>query len=98
MPFVVEYQMERANKEIEFPTTGEQQQEELSKLREEYSVSSEVFFSDDELTRTLRHTTSSVQEYSAFYEKAQPLWEKGKISDQCASLDISLTMDVIENT
>lgn len=96
MPFVVEYQMERPNKEIEFPTTGEQ--EELSKLREEYSVFSEVFFSDDELTRTLRHTTSSAQEYSAFYEKAQPLWEKGKISDQCASLDISLTMDVIENT
>ena len=97
MPFVVEYQMKRPNKEIEFPTTGEQQ-EELSNLREEYSVSSEVFFSDDELIRTLRHTTSSVQEYSSFYEKAQPLWEKVKISDHCASLDIALTMDVIENT
>lgn len=97
MPFVVEYQMTRPNKEIEFPTASEEQ-EELSKLREEYSVSTEVFFSEDELTRTLRHTTSSVQEYSSFYEKAQPLWEKVKISDQCVSLDIALTMDVIENT
>lgn len=97
MPFVVEYVMKRPNTEIDFPTNGAQT-EEFSKLREEYSVSSEVFFSDDELIRTLRHTASSVQEYSSFYEKAQPLWEKLKISDQCASLDIALTMDIIENT
>ena len=97
MPFVVEYVMKRPNTEVDFPTNGAQT-EELSKLREEYSVSTEVFFSEDELTRTLRHTTDSVKDYSSFYEKAQPLWEKGKISDQCASLDIALTMDVVENT
>ena len=97
MPFVVEYQMKRPNKETDFPDNGEQT-EVLAQLREEHSVSTEVFFSDDELIRTLRHTTSSVQEYSSFYEKAQPIWEKVKISDHCASLDIALTMDVIENT
>lgn len=97
MAIVVEYIMKRPNTEVDFPTNGAQT-EELSKLREEYSVSTEVFFSDDELIRTLRHTASSAQEYSSFYEKAQPLWEKVKISDQCVSLDIALTMDVIENT
>lgn len=89
--------MKRPNKEIDFPTSGSQS-ETLSKLREEYSVSTEVFFSEDELTRTLRHTADSVKDYSDFYEKAQPLWEKEKISDKCAALDISLTMDVVENT
>ena len=97
MPFIVEYVMKRPNKEIDFPTNGSQS-DNLSKLREEYSVSTEVFFSEDELTRTLRHTTDSVKDYSDFYEKAQPLWEKEKISDKCATLDISLTMDVVENT
>jgi hypothetical protein len=97
MPIVVEYVMKRPNKEVDFPTNGAQT-EEMSKLREEYSVSTEVVFSDDELIRTLRHTAPSIKEYGAFYEHAQFLWGKEKIADKCASLDIILTMDIVENT
>jgi hypothetical protein len=97
MPFVVEFVMQRPNKEVDFPTNGSQT-EELSKLRKEYSVSTEVFFSDDELIRTLRHTANSVKQYSSFYEKAQLLWEKEKVLEKCTSLGVALTMDVIENT
>lgn len=97
MPFTVEYVMKRPNKEVDFPTKGSQS-EKLSELREQYNVSTEVFFSDDELIRTLRHTTDTVSEYSSFYEQAQALWEKEKISDQCASLNIDLSMEVVTNT
>ena len=97
MAIVVEYIMKRPNTEVDFPTNGAQT-EELSKLREEYSVSTEVFFSDDELTRTLRHTASNIEEYGRFYEQAQFLWGKEKIADKCAALDIILTMDIVENT
>jgi len=39
-----------------------------------------------------------VSEYSSFYEQAQALWEKEKISDQCAALNIDLSMEVVTNT
>lgn len=97
MPFTVEYVMKRPNKEVDFPKNVDEA-EKLSELREEYSVSSEVFFSDDELIKSVRHTTDTVSEYSAFYEQAQLLWEKEKISDKCASSNIELTMEVVTNT
>ena len=97
MPFVVEYVLTRSSKEIDFPTEGAQR-DKLAELREEYNISSEIFFSEDELTRTLQHTASDAQQYSAFYEKAQPLWEKEKVVQKFGNLDIDLTMSIVENT
>jgi hypothetical protein len=97
VPTIIEYVMKRPNKETDFPDNGEQT-EALAQLREEHSVSTEVFFSDDELTRTLRHIAPNINEYRSFYEKAQLLWDKEKIVDKCAKLNIDISMDVVENT
>lgn len=97
MPFVVEYIQTRPNENVEFPLEGSQK-DKLAELREEYNISSKIIYSDDMLTRTLQHTASDSQQYSAFYEKAQPLWEKSKVVEKCGNLDIDISMGVIENT
>ena len=98
MPFVVEYIMERPNKEVDFPQNGSQEKDSLASLRQEYNISSEVNFSDDGLIRTLRHTASSAEVYSSFYEHALGIWEKSKIIQTCGNLDIDVTMGIVENT
>lgn len=98
MPFVVQYVMKRPNKEVAFPVEDGPQKDFLAQLREEHDILSEVFFSDDELTRTLRHTAADSNTYNKFYIQAQPCWEKAKILPKCSDLDIDLTMDIVENT
>ena len=98
MPFVVEYTMKRPNKEVDFPVEDLPQKDVLSNLREDYDILSEVTFSEDGLTRTLRHTAKDANTYNDFYTQAQPCWEKAKILPACSELNIDLTMDIVENT
>ena len=97
MPFSVEYVMKRPSKEVEFPTEGSEK-DKLAVLREDHNISSSVFFSEDGLTRTLRHTASDARTYNDFYAQAQLYWEKSKVVQACNDSNVDITMYIVENT
>jgi len=98
MPFTVEYVMTRSSKSVEFPEISGDERDTLSSLREEHNVYSEVIFSSDELVKTSRHTTPTMEDYTAFYTEAQTYWTKSNFIDDCGKLDIHVSMSVVENT
>ena len=98
MPFTVEYVMTRSSKNVDFPEISGAEQDSLSLLREQHSVSSEVILSSDGLIKTTRHTTPNIENYTAFYSEAQKHWTRSNIIDNCSNLDIHVSMSVVENT
>ena len=98
MAFVVEYVFTRPSIDVEWPSFGEVFDEKLQSLREENGVVSEDIISDDQLVWRRVQTSDNMLSYNTFYDAAQPIWDKANILNDAGSKNISITMDIIENT
>ena len=98
MAFVVEYTFLRPNTEVEWPSFGAERDARIEALREAHSISSHDSISDDGLTWKRIQSAASTEEYTAFYEKGQPIWEEAKIMDTAADRSIQVDMVITENT
>jgi len=98
MAFVVEYVFTRLDTDTEWPSFGEVFDENLQSLREQNGVVSEDIISDDQLVWRRVQTADDMLSYNTFYDSAQPIWDKANILNDAGSKNITITMDIIENT
>ena len=98
MAFIVEYVMTRPDTTVEFPELTAADESSMAMLRTKYGNSSSTSDSSDSLVRTLRSTGANQDDYTAFYNEGQILWESSGIVSKCADRNIAVEMDIIENT
>jgi len=98
MAFAIEYTFVRPSTDVAWPEFSVDQQTQIQALRETHNVSSTDTFSEDNLTWVRRQAAESMEAYTPFYTEGQPIWEAAGIIYNAQQADITVSLDIIENT
>lgn len=99
MAFTVEYTFTRPSTDVAWTYEfAADQQTQIQALRETHNIVTQESTSADDLVYKLRQTASNSDNYNAFYNTAQPIWEAAGIVYKSEQAGITLSLDIVENS